>query len=114
VAQDVIRLLRSIREADRRTLTWDQSRKTALCGDIEHALGTPISFADPHAPWQRPVNENFNGLVRRWLAKSTDLSTYTQTDLDTIARRTNHTPRHSLNWGHTHRHYSDALVAMTS
>jgi IS30 family transposase len=29
-------------------------------------------------------------------------------------RRINHMPRRSLNWGHAHRHYYDALVAMTS
>ncbi len=65
----------------------------ALWADIEHVLGTPTNFADPHAPWQRPVNENCNGLVRRWLAKSTDLSISTQADLDAIARRINHMPR---------------------
>jgi IS30 family transposase len=113
VAWCVTRLLRPIPEAGRRTLTWDQGREMALWADIEQVLGTPISFADPHAPWQRPVNENFNGLVRRWLAKSTDLSIYSQADLDAIARRINHMPRRSLNWGHAHRHYYDALVAMT-
>jgi IS30 family transposase len=85
----------------------------ALWADIEHAVGTPISFADPHAPWQRPVNENCNGLLRRWLAKSTDLSISTQTDLDAIAQPINHMPRRSQNSGHTHRHYDDALVATT-
>jgi IS30 family transposase len=84
-----------------------------LWGEIEQRLGTKVSFADPHAPWQRPVNENLNGLLRRWLPKSTDLSISTQDDLDTIARRINHMPRRSLNWGHAHRHYDDALVAMT-
>jgi len=73
-----------------------QGRAMARWTDIEHALGTPISFADPHASWQRPVNEDLNGLVRRWLAKSTDLSTYSQTDLDAVARRINHMPRRSL------------------
>jgi IS30 family transposase len=85
----------------------------ALWADIEQVLGTPITFTNPHSPWQRPVNENFNGLVRRWLAKSTDLSIYSQADLDAIARRINHMPRRSLNWGHAHRHYYDALVATT-
>jgi len=60
-----------------------------------------------------PRYQNLNGLVRRWLANSTDLSTYSHTDLDAIARRINHIPRSSLNWGHAHRRYYDALVAMT-
>ncbi|MFC0082292.1 hypothetical protein ACFFRE_09070 [Aciditerrimonas ferrireducens] len=59
------------------------------------------------------MNEHFNGLLRRWLPKSIGLSTYTQDDLDTIARRINHMPRRSLIWDHAHRHSYDALVAMT-
>jgi len=50
VAQGVIRLLRPIPEPGRHTLTSDQGREMALWGDIEHALGTLIYFADPHAP----------------------------------------------------------------
>ena len=114
VASCVTRLLRPIPEAGRSTLTWDQGREMALWSEIERRLGTPVFFADPHAPWQRPVNENFNGLIRRWLPKSTDLSVYSQDDLDTIARRVNHMPRRSLGWAHAHRRYYDALVAMTA
>ncbi len=51
--------------------------------------------------------------MRRWLAKSTDLSISTRADHDAIARRTDHRPRRSLNWGHARRHYYDALVATT-
>lgn len=48
----------------------------------------------------------------RWLAKNTDLSISTRTDLHAIPRRVNYMPRRSLNWGHTQRHYYDAVVAM--
>ena len=56
-----------------RTLTWDQGREMARWADIETALGIEVFFCEPHSPWQRPINEQTNGLLRRWLPKRTPL-----------------------------------------
>ena len=69
------------------TLTLDNG--TEFCGHerITQALGTRCYFAKPYAAWQRGLNENHNGLVRRYIPKKSALAQYTQADLDEIADR---------------------------
>jgi IS30 family transposase len=95
-ATAVTALITQIPPGLRRTLTWDRGTEMANHPDITNATRIDIYFCDPHKPWQRPTNENGNGLIRRWLPKGTDLSTYTQDDLDRISYRINTIPRRSL------------------
>ena len=94
------------------TLTHDRGVEMARHDDLSSLCGIDIYFADPHSPWQRPTNKNGNGLIRRYVGKSTNLAGYTPDDLRAIEQRINTMPRRSLNWSTAADVYNPA-AAMT-
>jgi transposase, IS30 family len=108
----LIELFERIPERLRRTLTWDQGSEMARHADLAAAVGIDVYFAEPHSPWQRPTNENGNGLIRRYVGKGTDLNIYTPADLRAIEHRLNTMPRRIFHWKTADNIYTTG-VAMT-
>lgn len=90
--------LRHVPAPLRKTLTYDREKEMAHHQRFARRLAIRVFFADPHSPWQRGTNENTNGLLRQYLPKGTELSGYTQRELNAIAHRLNTRPRKCLNF----------------
>jgi IS30 family transposase len=82
----------------RKTLTWDRGKELSNHAKFALATGTKVFFADPHSPWQRPTNENTNGLLRQYFPKGTDLSRWNADELAAVAYTLNNRPRKVLGW----------------
>jgi IS30 family transposase len=82
----------------RKSLTWDQGAEMAQHARLRIETGVDVYFCDPRSPWQRGTNENTNGLLRQYFPKGTDISRYSDRELDAVATVLNSRPRKTLGW----------------
>ena len=82
-------------------------RRFTLATDVQ------VYFCDPRSPWQRGSNENTNGLLRQYLPKGIDFSSYSQAKLSAVARQLNERPRKTLGYRTPAEMFSHT-VALTS
>jgi IS30 family transposase len=98
VAAALIREVQRLPRGLMATLTWDRGTEMAQHQRFTVATDVAVYFCNPRSPWQRGSNENTNGLLRQYFPKGTDLSAYSQRELNAVARKLNTRPRKTLGW----------------
>ncbi|MHB1565971.1 MAG: IS30 family transposase [Acidiferrobacter sp.] len=83
--REVLKLPQQLRQS----LTWDRGMELARHADFTIATQVKMYFWDPRSPWQRGTNENTNRLLRQYFPHGTELSRYTQAELNKITHRLN-------------------------
>lgn len=98
VAALLVKKMETLPDFLRNSVTWDQGKEMTAHAKFTIKTGINVYFCDPHSPWQRGTNENTKGLLRQYFPKGTDLSVYSQAELDAVADELNNRPRQTLGW----------------
>lgn len=80
----------------RKTVTMDNGKENYNHQKLAEWLGVQVYFCDPYCAWQKGANENHNGILRRYIPKSADLTNLSQLELDAIIEEINRRPRKCL------------------
>jgi len=81
-----------------KTFTVDNGSEFAQFKTLEEATNSKVYFADPYSPWQRGLNENTNGLLRRYFPKGCNFHEITHDRIQQVVDKLNHRPRKCLNF----------------
>jgi IS30 family transposase len=98
VIDALIKVARKLPSELNKSITWDRGSEMSNHKRFTLATDIQVYFCDPQNPWQRGTNENTNGLLRQYFPKGLDLSTFTQAQLNKVARQLNERPRKTINY----------------
>lgn len=82
----------------KKSMTYDNGTEMAQHKRFTKNTKIAVYFAHPYSPWERPTNENSNGLLRDYFPKGTDLSLITKKRLKEVQNQLNERPRKVLDW----------------
>lgn len=80
------------------TMTFDNGTEGANHRAIRDDYGITTYFCDTYSSWQKGSVENMNGIIRRDLPKTKDLSVLSDREIHEIQERINDTPRKCLKY----------------
>jgi IS30 family transposase len=83
---------KNINRALIKTFTVDNGSEFAYFKLLEKATESRVYFADPYSPWQRGLNENTNGLLRRYFPKGCNFHVIDDSLIQEAVGQLNHRP----------------------
>jgi len=92
------------------SITADNGPENAEHKKISKQLCADFYFCHPYHSWEKGTVENRNGVIRRYLPRTTDLSQWSQTELDEIADDINNTPMKCLDFQTPNEIYSQCCI----
>jgi len=81
-----------------KTITFDNGSEFARSDLMELNGKTKVYYAHPYSSWERGINENWNGMVRRYLPKGKSFEYLKIDDLLRINHYINTMPRKRLDY----------------
>lgn len=94
------------------TITADNGSEFVAHKKVAEALDADVFFAHPYSAWERGLNENFNGLLRQYIPKGTDLRGVTDEQITEAQQRINLRPRKCLGFQQPQKVFNDYLKAV--
>ena len=111
VVNALIKSARKLPQEVYKSLTWDRGKELAAHKRFTMATDIQVYFCDPQSPWQRGSNENTNGLLRQYMPKGIDISSYSQAKLNAVARQLNERPRKTLGFQTPAERFSQTVAS---
>jgi len=109
-----LRVFGGLPKLARLSATFDNGRENFNHTKLKIFLGMKTYFCDPNSAWQKGANEHFNGVLRRYIPKKTDLTTLTQTELDVITQEMNNRPLKCLEYETPSEAFARELKSITN
>lgn len=92
------------------SITADNGPENAEHKKIARSLSADFYFCHPYHSWEKGSVENRNGVIRRYLPRTTDLAAWSQDELDEIAEDINTTPMKCLGYWTPNEIYSQCCI----
>lgn len=89
---------KALPETMKKSLTYDNGVEMAQHKLFTKHTKVDVYFTHPYSPWERPTNENTNGLLRQYFPKGMDLSNVTKEQLQFVQDEMNERPRKTLGY----------------